>query len=125
MRRSSARCRTIARSTGIRIGTTGFGRLIHYRDVFDKRSPDEAISQAHPSRVIRFFQEFMNQAARSPQARSWGGASSPSGKIYSRAEVQRLYENHRRGAYRGREEAWARQEADIIAASREGRIRGK
>ena len=38
MRRSSARCRTIARSTRTPGGTTGFGRLIHYRDVFDKRS---------------------------------------------------------------------------------------
>ena len=38
MRRSSARCRTIARSTRSPGGTTGFGRLIHYRDVFDKRS---------------------------------------------------------------------------------------
>jgi hypothetical protein len=33
-----------------------------------------------------------------------------------------LYEQHRKGAYSGRETEWARQERDIIAAGREGRI---
>jgi len=43
--------------------------------------------------------------------------------MYTRALIKQLYEQHRRGAYTGREGEWARQEADIIAASREGRIR--
>jgi hypothetical protein len=43
--------------------------------------------------------------------------------IYTRAQIADLYERHRR-AYVNREAEWARQEADIIAAGREGRILG-
>jgi hypothetical protein len=43
-------------------------------------------------------------------------------RIYSRTEVARLYRQHAMGAYNGREAEWQRQEADIIAAGREGRI---
>ena len=46
----------------------------------------------------------------------------PSGQIYTRAQIARLYDQHRRGAYAGREAEWARQAADIIAAGQEGRI---
>ena len=53
-----------------------------------------------------------------------GDASVPPDKpIYSRAQIARLYSDHRKGAYVGRETEWARQDADIIAAGREGRIR--
>jgi hypothetical protein len=52
-----------------------------------------------------------------------GDASLPPDKpIYTRAQIKQLYEQHRRKAYVGREAEWARQEADIIAAGREGRI---
>jgi hypothetical protein len=47
----------------------------------------------------------------------------PERPIYTRAQIRQLYEQHRRGAYVGREAEWARQDADIIAAGREGRIR--
>ena len=47
----------------------------------------------------------------------------PDKPIYSRAQIARLYSDHRKGAYVGRETEWARQDADIIAAGREGRIR--
>jgi hypothetical protein len=49
-------------------------------------------------------------------------ASSSRGRTYTRDEIKQLYEAHRKGAYQGREAEWARQDADIIAASREGRI---
>lgn len=54
-----------------------------------------------------------------------GGESSlpPDKPIYTRAQIAQLYDQHRRGAYVGREAEWARQDADIIAAGREGRIR--
>jgi hypothetical protein len=53
-----------------------------------------------------------------------GDASVPSEKpIYSRAQIAALYSAHRKGAYVGREAEWARQDLDIIAAGREGRIR--
>ena len=41
---------------------------------------------------------------------------------YTRPQIQQLYDRHRKGGSAGREAEWARQEADIIAASREGRI---
>jgi hypothetical protein len=43
--------------------------------------------------------------------------------IYTRPQIKTLYEQHRRGAYLGREAEWTRIEADIFAAQREGRIR--
>jgi hypothetical protein len=53
-----------------------------------------------------------------------GDASLPPEKpTYTRAQIAQLYSAHRKGAYVGREAEWARQDADIIAAGREGRIR--
>jgi hypothetical protein len=54
-----------------------------------------------------------------------GGDASlpPERPTYTRAQIAQLYAAHRKGAYIGREAEWARQDADIIAASREGRIR--
>jgi hypothetical protein len=53
-----------------------------------------------------------------------GNASLPQDKpIYTRAQIAELYSHQRRGAYVGREADWARAEADIYAAQREGRIR--
>jgi hypothetical protein len=53
-----------------------------------------------------------------------GVASLPTDKpIYTRAQIKGLYEMHRKGAYTGREAEWARLEADIFAAQREGRFR--
>jgi hypothetical protein len=43
--------------------------------------------------------------------------------VYTRAQISQLYDMERRGAYRGREAEWARKEADIFAAQREGRVR--
>jgi hypothetical protein len=53
-----------------------------------------------------------------------GDASVPPDKpTYTRAQVKQLYEQHRKGAYVGREAEWARLEADMFAAQREGRYR--
>jgi hypothetical protein len=53
-----------------------------------------------------------------------GEASLPADKpVYTRAQIAALYSAHRKGAYVGREAEWARQDLDIIAAGREGRIR--
>jgi hypothetical protein len=46
-----------------------------------------------------------------------------SGKpIYTRDQITKLYDQHRRGAYVGREAEWARLEVDMIRAGAEGRI---
>jgi len=47
----------------------------------------------------------------------------PDKPIYTRAQIANLYRMHQKGAYVGREAEWNRQDADIIAAGREGRIR--
>ena len=47
-----------------------------------------------------------------------------SGRIYTRQEIALLFEQHRKGAYAGRDLDWARQEVDIVRASAEGRIIG-
>lgn len=50
-------------------------------------------------------------------------AFPPDKPIYTRAQIANLYRMHQKGAYVGREAEWQRQDADIIAAGREGRIR--
>jgi hypothetical protein len=47
----------------------------------------------------------------------------PDKPLYTRAQIAQLYRQHQKGAYVGREAEWQRQDADIIAAGREGRIR--
>ena len=89
---------------------------------------DDAKASGDAARCIAFFRSFFSR----PQSAVGGGAqaahgrtrSAPSGQIYTRSQIQKLYDQHRRGAYNGREAAWQEQEADIIAASREGRIQG-
>ena len=51
--------------------------------------------------------------------RFWVEAPHP---FITRARLRDLYSAHRRGAYVGREAEWAAIDADIIAASREGRV---
>ena len=60
----------------------------------------------------------VEQRAGGAQLSAYGRGSS--GKpIYTRDQIQQLYRAHQKGAFR---DDWARQEANIIAASREGRI---
>src|SRR5262245_19261731 len=70
--------------------------------------------------VISFFNDFLKTRPAAPQP----AGPAPTGKqIYSRADILRLHEQHRKGAYAGREIEWMRIENDIIAG-REGRIVG-
>jgi hypothetical protein len=111
---------------------------------------NEAIASANAPRVISFFNGFLAEEAATghsepaPSSRSFrepaihlsslaapgrarpatgGDALMPSDRpTYTRAQIKQLYEQHRRGAYVGREAEWARQDADIIAAGKEGRV---
>jgi hypothetical protein len=115
---------------------------------------NEAIAAASAPRVISFFKGFLNEevatghvepasvpAASAPReaavnlaslaapgrARPAGGDYSslpPEKPTYTRAQLRELYAAHRKGAYVGREAEWARIDADIIAAGREGRVMG-
>jgi hypothetical protein len=87
---------------------------------------NEAIASGNANQVHWVFHEFKRQAGAST-----GSTSSPSrrgapGKpIYTNDSIKQLYEAHRRGAYAGREDAWARQEADIFQAMKEGRVHAR
>jgi predicted metal-dependent phosphoesterase TrpH len=83
---------------------------------------NEAIANGDASRVRSFFDGFKREAgAQAPAAATRARAAFPSGKIYSRDEIAKLYRRRQQGAFS--DAAWATQEADIIAAAREGRIR--
>jgi len=90
---------------------------------------DDAVAQGDSSRVIEIFRGFLQTAAghrgqeRARQAAAGPRQATVTGRhVYSRPEIARLYAAHLAGAYAGREVDWARQEADIIAAGREGRV---
>jgi len=90
---------------------------------------DDAVAQGDAGRVIEIFRGFLQTAAghreqvRSRQATAGPRQATVTGRhVYSRPEIARLYAAHLAGAYAGREADWARQEADIIAAGREGRV---
>jgi hypothetical protein len=85
---------------------------------------NEAINSGDARRVELFFRQFQQQEGGSPQAQTAPGRRPRSSNkpIYTRQQISKLYDQHRRGAYNGREAEWQRQEADIIAAGREGRV---
>src|SRR5262249_40846569 len=88
---------------------------------------NDAIASGSAGRVIAFFRGFQQEAsqtASSPSPHRSRNTAAPSKPIYTRAHIGALYEQHRKGAYAGREAEWARQEADIFAAQREGRVQG-
>jgi hypothetical protein len=87
---------------------------------------NDAVASGSVSRVKAFFNGFKAEEAdqaRAPsgssrQARSFGKPTS------TREQIGQLYEQHRKGAYTGREDEWNKIEADIFAAQREGRVQG-
>jgi hypothetical protein len=90
---------------------------------------NEAKASGDAARCIAFFRSFFTRghspsAAGASSSSSGRARSAPSGRMYTRSEITKLYDHHRRGAYAGREIEWQRQEYDIIAAGREGRIVG-
>jgi hypothetical protein len=87
---------------------------------------NEAISVGDARQVKTIFDRYRGQSTStsSHASTSSGRRSSPYKPTYTRQQITQLYEQHRRGAYNGREQEWARLEHDIIAAGREGRIFG-
>jgi hypothetical protein len=93
---------------------------------------NDATAEGAAQRVIAIFRGFLAAVGQSGQPGQFGQigqpgprqAVQPNGRIYTRPEIQKLYSQYMRGAYRGREAEWRALEADIIAAGREGRIIG-
>jgi hypothetical protein len=96
---------------------------------------NQAVASGDTPRVISFFRGFQRTVGGQSGGTSTRTSpplgmilhrtkeSSSRGRTYDRSEIKRLYDAHRRGAYQGREAEWARQEADIFAAQRDGRFR--
>ena len=92
---------------------------------------NEAKASGDAARCIAFFRSFFNRSPAAGQASSHASsygarrtASSVNGVIYSAEQIKRLYRQHMQGAYNGREAEWARLEADIFRAQKEGRVTG-
>jgi hypothetical protein len=94
---------------------------------------NSAIDAGDTNRVVGFFRTFLAQEGQPTGASTRTSpplgmilhrtrSSSSRGRSYTRAQIKQLYDQHRRGAYLGREAEWARQEADIFAAQRDGRF---
>jgi hypothetical protein len=88
---------------------------------------NQAIAESNAARVIGFFRGWQREAGadtgqaaqpRSQRLPMWASERP----TYTRAQIAKLYRQHAMGAYNGRKAEWQRQEADIIAAGREGRI---
>ena len=84
----------------------------------------DAVAKGDGGRVAAIYRGFQQEAGH--PARQFRGAAQSrqpaiGGKpVYSREQIKRLYEQRRLGHIN--DANWARQEADIIAAGREGRV---
>ena len=83
-----------------------------------------AVDVGDVGRVVRFYQGFLAQDRGAPAGQQRAQQSRPAATgakpIYSREQIKRLYEQRRLGHIS--DANWARQEADIVAAGREGRV---
>jgi hypothetical protein len=83
---------------------------------------NEAIAQGDAGRVRAFFEGFQREAQGASQSADHGRGpraqrqppSSHGPRTYTRAEIGKLYEQHRKGTLTGA--AWEAQERDIFAA---------
>jgi hypothetical protein len=83
-----------------------------------------AVSNGDAARVVNFYRGFQQEAGH-PQYRSRGSsARSPAvaDNIYTRPQIQNLYERRRKGEIN--DAAWAKWEQEIFAAANQGRIAG-
>jgi hypothetical protein len=92
-----------------------------YSGVIRDRLLKDAVRAANAQRVITFFKGFLAAAGQAPA----GQRSYPtsSGKpIYTRGQITQMASMRRRGQIGDAE--WARWEHELVAAGREGRIKG-
>ena len=87
---------------------------------------NDAIALTDAGRIAAFFRGFQQEAGGTQSYASagstFGRPRAANGPTYSRDQITKLYGQHRRGAYVGREAEWARLEHDIIRAGAEGRV---
>jgi hypothetical protein len=96
-----------------------------YSGIIRDRLLKDAVYAGDVGRVIGFFKGFLGEAGASQQGQAQprprqAGAASSRKRTYTRAEIQRLSSAYRRGQIS--EADYQRVSADIVAASKEGRI---
>jgi hypothetical protein len=91
-----------------------------YSGVVRDRLLKAAAAAGDAQRVINFFRGFI--AAGNVPANTAARSATPSGKVYTRGQITQMASMRRRGEIGDAE--WMRWEHEIIAAGREGRIRG-
>ena len=94
-----------------------------YSGTSRQRHLDAAAARGDAEGVAQFFRDFL-QTRPARRTSSLAGPAPDGKRIYTRPEILQLHEQHRKGAYRGREAEWARLEVDIHRAAKEGRIIG-
>jgi hypothetical protein len=89
---------------------------------------NDAVARGNAFRVIQIFKGFLREQGGAGQPAAAGSAPrraarAPSGqRIYDRSEITRMWTLRRQGKID--DQAWARWEYELVAAGREGRIRG-
>jgi hypothetical protein len=86
---------------------------------------NEAIAASNHQQVKAIFDRFRNRSTGTTSSRSTSRRSSASAPFYTRDRIKELYEQHRRGAFAGREADWDAIEQDLFRAQREGRVEQK
>ena len=119
----------------------GFVNWLAEQDRFTGKARQELFDEAYNAldvvRIAEFFKAYpyqptvartnpeqptLEQQVAPEQNRS--APPAPAGKrTYTRGDIQKFYNDARRGVYRGREDEMARIEQDIFAAQQEGRVR--
>jgi hypothetical protein len=84
---------------------------------------NQAFAAGDAERVLVFFNGFLSANTQQPAARAQRTAADNSQTIISTKDIDRFYENVRRGFYANREKEKMAEEAKIHKAVREGRVR--
>lgn len=99
-----------------------------YSGVIRDRLLKDAAHAANAPRVASFFKGFLaaegaggSAPVRTPAGR-FAARSASGQRVYDRSEITRMWSLRRQG--RIDDKAWARWEHELVAAGREGRIRG-
>src|SRR5262249_48331269 len=96
---------------------------------------NEAIAAGSATRVIAFFRGFLREVGQTSAGPGfdWGSGQvlertrprpRVDGPTYTREQIKKFYELHRKGKFIGREAEWNRLEWEIVRAGAEGRILG-
>jgi len=94
-----------------------------YSGIIRDRLLKDAAAAASAQRVINIFRGFLREAGAAGQAPAGRASRASSGKpVYSRGQIAQMASMRRRGQIGDAE--WAKWEHEIVAAGREGRIRG-